>query len=80
MDKKKTVDGWGLPTIKYELAADRDTAVKVFCELCHNYYSNRKGGYMLLDQKGLSGVICKNIKVIPEYVFHFINFPLLLPI
>ena len=34
MVKTKTVDGWGLPTIKYELAADGDTVVKGFCELC----------------------------------------------
>ena len=41
MVKKKTVDGWGLPTIKYELAADGDTVVKVFCELCQTFYANR---------------------------------------
>ena len=41
MVNKQTVDGWGLPTIKYEIAADEDTVTKVFCELCRTYYANR---------------------------------------
>ena len=51
--KKKTVGGWGLPTIKYELAADEDTVTKVFCELCQTYYANRQsGGPLAFGHKG----------------------------
>ena len=68
MVKKKTVDGQGLPTIKYELAADGDTVVKVFCELCQNDYMQQ---YSCITYKGILYFIQlifedENIKVIPE--------------
>ena len=53
MVKKKTVDGWGLPTINYELAEDGDTVVKVFCALCQEYYGTRQtGGPYVVGHKG----------------------------
>ena len=44
MVKKKTVDGWGLPTIKYELAEDGNTVVKVYCAVCKDYYFESDSG------------------------------------
>ena len=38
---KKTVDGWGLCNINYELANDGETVIKVFCALCQEYYDTR---------------------------------------
>ena len=56
MVKKKTVDGWGLPTIKYELAEDGDTVIKVFCALCQEHYSNRTAG--VPHVVGHKGAVC----------------------
>ena len=53
MVKKKTVDGWGLPTINYELAENGDTVIKVFCALCQEYYGTRQiGGPYVVGHKG----------------------------